>query len=397
MHDTLPVPFAGRGRLAAVVDELRRQVDARVDFVADSRDFRVAVLSPTDVRLIPGPSARDFLPADGVPMLDQALTQLADRLDPPMPVRYLRALIERAPVRFADLATGLLHDNGKRRLFRVLDGRVRAILGDTFRPIESLDVVVALLRGAQENPAVRVLEASLTASHLRVKLCNPTVFAAIDSAAPGTHEWIAPGDAASAEWRQRVGLTIEPPEDPQGGPSTLWPLVTASNSETGQGRMVGHVGTITRACCNLAIHEETLAHVHLGERLDSGMFRQDTVSAEAKAIALKARDLVAVAFDETRFRALVDTVRAATEQPVAAPVTAARNVLKLTDSIADSELDALVATFSTQPGRPTVYALGQAVARMAQDTQNADVAFERERLAGAIMRGEHSNAILQPA
>lgn len=388
MTATLPAPFRGRGRLEHVVAELRRQIDTRVDFVVDTADLRVQV-ADGKLWLVPGPSARDFLPADGLPMLDQAMLQLGERATPPVPARFLQAAVAQSPQRIADYLTAVMRDHHARRFVRCLDGKVRAFLSDRYRVIESLDVVGAVLQGAQDRP-VRILEASVSDSHVRIKLINPTVWDRLNEG-EAAHQWIKPGQRSNADWLARVGINID--DLPmQGGAETLWPIVTVGNSDTGHGGFGARIGLIQAICLNLAVTEQAVAHVHLGERLNEGVFTAETVSAEARAIALKARDVIMASFDQGKFAQLVAAMRLTNKHAVHAPVTAAQNVIGLAGALNERDLDALVRAFAHEP--QTVFGIGQAVARLAQDTNDPELANEREALAGAILAGKHTRAVL---
>jgi hypothetical protein len=393
-NELAPIPaFRGRGRVNELVAELRRQQDTRSDFTISTSDLSVRFDETGSALLVPGPSARDWLPRDGAPILDQALVQICERANPEVPVRFMRRAIEAAPTRFAEFLTGLLHDANSRRFVRVLDGRVRAFLSDRFRCYEALDVVGAVLAGASQNPSCRILEASITDSHVRIKLVNPDVFDFV-VANKGSHAWASPGMRANPKWTATTGFRFD--DLPmQGGESTVWPTATFSTSDTGHGGYNGDIGLLQAICANLATVEKRLAVVHLGARLAEGIYEHDTVQAEAKAISLKARDLISTAFDQAKFSALIERVRKSDAVAVDAPVSAAKNVIALGMGVGELDLDALVRAFGRE--RPTLYGLGQAVARLAQDTDDASVAAEREALAGQILTGRHRAELLAVA
>ena len=395
---TLP-PLRGRGRLPNVVAELRRQVDQRVDFVLPVRDLTAQVAPDGRLHLVPQPSARDFLPAAGLPLLDQALAQYAARLHPDVPLKFLRAACKLAPQRIADYLTGVMHDAGDKWFLRCLDGHVRAVLSDRYRVIESLDVVQSVLHGCQDLP-VRVLEASVSDSHVRIKLVNPAVYTALDhgpAAGQSPHTWLRPdgtgaGTRANQEYLAQVVGSDLAQAELQAGADTLWPTVTFGNSDTGHGSYHAQVGILQAACFNLATIERKIATVHIGERMDEGIFTAETVQASARAMLLRTRDLIAAAFDSAKFRELVALCTGAARTAVAAPATALANVIRLGPALADGDLDALVRAYAEE--RPTVYGVGQAVARLAQDKHDPEVAADLERLAGEILTGKHTRAVL---
>lgn len=392
----------GRGRLTDVVTELQRQVDQRVDFVADTRDMSVQVDKVDGVaqlRLMPSDSLRDWMPREGVQLLPQAVTQLFGRIGTPMPTKFGRDAMDKVPQRFADYVNGVMRDLNRRWFIRCLDDRVRAVLSDRYRVIESLDVARAALQGAREHgDGVRVLEASVTDTHVRIRLVNTAVWGALEDKAVtawdtgNIHQFARPGDRASAE-RRNLGQGFDD-VDMQGGDTTLWPLVEVGNSDTGHGGQYASIGLIQAICLNTCVQAQEVAHVHLGQRMRAGMFGQDTVTAEGRAIALKCRDVVKTAFDERRFRQLVEQAKAADAKEVTGPVTAFANIVKVDPTLADNDMDELVAAFSCE--RPSVYGVAQAISRVAQD-RPVDKAVDMERLAGDIIGGKFHDVVLAGA
>lgn len=388
-------PFTGRGQLTDIVAELRRRVDVRNDFVIDTRELSVKVDEDGKVRLMPSVSAMDFLPRDGMVLTDSALMQLAARCNPKMNSRFVRDAIKAAPARWADFTTGVMHDNHARRFVRCLDDTVRAVLSDSYRVIEPLDVVQSVLEGAQGQP-VKILEASITDKHLRIKLVNNEVFAKVEEAGPRgamDHTWIKPGATASNAYMGSAGNALAS-ANMQAGKNTVWPVVTVATSDTGHGSFNANVGIMQALCLNLVVIEKQVAHVHLGKRMEIG-FAADTVSAEAKAITLKARDTIRTAFDEGKFNALIDKLDKSRSAAIESPTTAIRNVIGMkTNALADSDLDALVDAIGNESR--TVYGVGQAVSRIAQDA-TVERAEELEKLAGQILVGNHNRAVLAAA
>lgn len=390
--------FRGRGSLKAVVDELQRQVDSRVDFVADNRDM---VLIP-DFDKAPGTmilkpkadSLRDFLPETGVHVLPQALMQLGSKAGPGIGARELKKLAEANPRRTADFLTGLMHDDPKRRLVRCLDGSCRAFLSDRYRVIDNLDLAKWSLGALKESGNGSVLEASLTDRHLRIKMVATEVWDAVERTrtADPSAKWYA-GGLGNQEYLSKVAARSTGDLPMQGGPDTCWPIVTVYNSETGHGGYGASIGILMAICFNLATVEERMANVHLGARLETGIYSRETVQAEAHSIMLKLRDTIRAGFDQQHFRALVDQIRDAAGKVIRAPQMACQNLVKASDAIGEQDLDGILAHFLREPGEPSVFNLGQAVARFAQDTEDADKADGLEALAGAILKGELTPAL----
>lgn len=385
-------PFRGRGSLAQVVTELKRQQVVREDVVMNVRDIAIAVdpdLGPIVISATN--SGRDYIPKDGLPLLDQALVQFAERAPVPPPIRFLRSAMQKYPLQTADWINSTMHEAGGNRLIRILDGKVRAFLSDRYRAIESLDVVAAALSGADElanADGVFVLEASVSDSHVRIKIVNTAVRDRLD-AEGGRHSFVTPGSTANSRFLGRVGFNASSVGVVPG--DVLWPIVTIANSDTGHGGFTADVGLIEAICTNLAVIAQSVRQIHLGERLDTGIYTTETIQAEARAITLKGRDTIAVAFNEDSFRSLVNGVRSQASRIALPPTKAADAIIRIGNGFNAVDMDALLARFAGSNG--SIYGIGSAVARLAQDTDDPEIADSRERLAGEIMTGKLNSSL----
>lgn len=389
--------FRGRGSLLDVVNELKRQTESRKDFVVDSRDLKVVPdldAAPGTLRLVAATdSVRDFLPREGHRLLPQALVQFAGKAGPGLGARELKKLAAANPNRTAEFLTGLAHDDPHRRLVRCLDDHVRAFLSDRYRVIDNLDLATWALQGLKDVGG-QVLEASVTDRHLRIKMVSTEVWDRVERERTGgdSRQWYA-GGLGNQQFLSRVSARSVEQLPLQGGQDTVWPIVNVTNSETGHGGYGASVGILQGICFNLATVEDRLVNVHLGSRLETGILSTETVQAEARAIMLKLRDTIQSGFDQDAFRRLVDTIRDAAAREIHSPSQATDLLVKASDALVDDDIDNLLGHFRAEPGVPSVYSLGQAVSRYAQDTDDADKADGLEALAGAVLRGDHNKAL----
>lgn len=385
-------PFKGRGRLEDIVTELRRQRDARHDFVIDTRDL---VVAPSDTDGSPvlkpaGSSALDFLPRAGLPMLDQAFVQLAQKAvpDPGVPMRFARRAWEHNAPRLADYLTGVMQDSGKRRMVRCLDDEVRAFLGDTYRTIDNLDIAAHALKVAQEHDAVPI-EASVTDSHLRLRFVSRAVQQELSRVrdSRSKRDWFAGGLGAQDALRKvAANAWGELPGD------VAHPALGFRNSETGHGGCDLDGGILLGVCFNLAWVRRMVHEVHLGARLEPGLFSAATAGKEAELIYAKVADAAEHYFTPETFAEIVARMEDAQSNTLRAPTVACNVAIRASTALSDGHLDALVAHFSAQPGGLTEFNLGQAVSRLAQDL-NPNAAEEAENLAGALCLGQHRREI----
>ena len=313
-----------------------------------------------------------------------AYHQLAERTSPPMPTRFFDALMEERPNRLADLVNGLHADDPKKRLVRCLDNEIRAWLSNSYRVLDNLDIAFTCMEEAQKKNA-QVFEADLSDRRMRIKFTTQDVWDKIDVTQRSGPQggWFA-GAIGNRDLMGKTIMGARIREELPGGPGTIHPVVTALNSETGHGGFHIRIGLLLGMCFNVATLETVVSRVHLGERLDEGMFSQETISAESKAIMLKARDAVRAAFDQNKFAAMVAKAKAAQADKLEAPGAAIDNIIA-TGAVNEEQREALLMYFHRDYD-PTRFGLAQAVSRLAQDLDDPDDAGELENLAGKIIK-----------
>lgn len=375
--------WSGRGSLTDLVGELERQKESKFDFVADTRNLAVTHREGGLFLVPQNAHTAEWIPSSGLPIRSGALDQMGEKCDPAIPVKFLRELSGRRPRRAAELLNNLIEDAPARRFIRCLDGSVRAFLSDRYRVLDNYDLAFAALDAVRQAGG-EVIEASLSDTHMRIKFTSRQIWDAIDvKRQDNGGNWYA-GGLGNQGYLSRVRARSG--GDLPGGPGTVHPLVTLSNSETGHGGLSVRIGLLQAICFNLATVEEVVGKVHLGERLSVGIFTEETVTAESKAIYLRARDTVKSAFNPEVFKRMVDLAKEAQAQEVHAPAAAVENVAKAV-SLPEKAKDALLAYF-VKDYDLTRYGLAQAVARLAQDEEDGESASGLEDLAGKVLRKE---------
>jgi hypothetical protein len=360
--------FIGRGRLQDVVLELNRQRESRVDVILDGRTLAVN----DKCRLVPvGPQAGEWLPTDGLPFKIEALKQLGQRLSPEVPGKFLETLAsERGPLA-GHLLTGLLQEP-KRHFVRCLDGQVRAVLSNRYRVIDNYDVAFAALEAVRRNGG-EALESRLSDKVMELTFTDRNTVerleGVIKTGGRGNHRF--------------VDLTKD--EDGGGGGEIVHPYVRVRNSETGHGGFDVSVGIFRSMCVNGVVVESLASQIHLGETLDVGRWSDETRSAESKAVMLKLADAVASAFHPETFKRMILIANRAQADKIDAPSAAVDQLIANSDLPQESR-DAILSYFLADYDASR-YGLSQAVARFAQDTDDADRASEIESLAGKVLVG----------
>lgn len=380
--NTPAIAWTGRGNLRSLMAELERQRESRIDFCCDTSMLRLRAAEGS-VRLVPAHvQAAEWLPSEGVQISDHALGQIGECAKPAVPGKYMRDLRDANPLAAAALvnATG----TAQRRFVRVLDGHCRAFLSDSYRVMDHYDTTFAALDVAK-NVGAKVLECSLTDSHMRIKLVNSAVFDRIadrQEQGGGAHEFVRMGQGANPRYRDAIDFTGGGFE--QVAPGLVHPVVTISNSETGEGGLNVKVGIFEAYCLNTALVDTAVRQIHLGRKMEEGVrYQRDTQQADATAMGLKIRDVITQAFNQDGFAELCGRVRAANAQTIEAPSAA---VGRLVDAglIPESRKDALLEHFLGR-GNKTAWGVAQGLTRLAQDSEDPAESAELELLAGKII------------
>ena len=257
--------------------------------------------------------------------------------------------------------------------------------------IDNYDVAKVALETCQKVGG-RVLEASITDSSMRLKMISPEIWDVIErtrTESPSS-SWYA-GGLGSQEYLSKVSANVRGDLPMHGGSETVWPIATVGNSETGHGRFFLRGGILQAICFNLATVEETFAHVHLGSRMSVGLFSRSTMEKEADLIYCQFRDAFTAMFTTESFQAIVSRVNNSANTEIQSPSMAIELTVKASDVLSDDDVSTLVDYFMKEPGN-SLYSLGQAVARMAQDLE-ADRAGDVESLAGDILTGKHTSKL----
>lgn len=378
--------FRQRGSLQQMVDELDRQRATKVDFVADQRMLTVCAKLDDKQRgcglvLLPkGGQEREWVQPEGAPIKLPAMRQLCHRVEPGVPAQFWDKLLAERPYRAEALLTGLMTDTGKRNLIRCLDGQVRAVLSNHYKVVDHLDMAVTALETAREFNG-EVLEGSLSDTHMRLKMISRDLWDSIEARRSEGGNWYV-GGLGSQEYLGRVAAKSE--GDMPGGPGTIWPCVTVSNSETGHGGIHLRLGVLAGICFNLATVEDVISEIHLGGAMAAGVYSDETRTLEAKTIAAKLQDAIRAAFTPATWRRIVGQVKGAAAIPIEAPGAAVDNLVTL-GKLTEVKRDAVLEHFLTDYRRDC-YGLSQAIARTAQDEVDPDAAHDLEWLAGEMIR-----------
>jgi hypothetical protein len=404
--------------LADMADLLKQQRTRALDVVAPASAISsrggLLVVSGTEVAL----DENGATPTAGEYRLTRtAESGLADKLNIPLP--YLRRMRETGRFDLYDInVDGWLHgwmgdppvlaEDGpvaepdpRKFLVRILrgdadgEGYVRAVLSDTYKVIDSLDVLLATLDGIREaGVTVDVRECDLSESKMYVKLWSPQVAAVAPKLLENYRSPFEGGvmrfggdgrgwDLERArEAAAREGLAFEPGKEP-----IVFAGFVLSNSDIGLGRFSIAPQIVIQACGNgLTITGDAIAKTHLGGRLDEGRIRwsDDTEAANLALIRKQTRDAVRDFLSPQYVQAKVEELVEDAGTPVESAKDAVQIVAKKLQ-FTEAESDSILEHFLLG-GQRTAGGLMQAVSSVAQTVEDGDRAAELEAQAIPAMK-----------
>jgi hypothetical protein len=335
--------------LQELAAELDRQAKTKKDFVADTRKLHM-VADDSDIA-----ERRVVLEGvnGGMRLRPIAHGQRAATLGIPKP--YYDRMLEQQPDLLAVNVNRWLETQPARKLIRTLDGSVRAILSDSYRPLDNYDLAEAVLPKLTTLQA-QVVSSEVTDSRFYLKAVTDRIQGEVKK-----------GDMVQA------GLVV-------------------SNSEVGQGSLRVEALDFRLVCLNGMIRESAIRKAHLG-RGARGMdaiedareyFRDETRAADDRAFFLKVQDAAASMFDEIRFTKRIEqyaeaqTIAITREPEAVVELTAKRYGLN------DTERTGILRHLLTG-GDMSKWGLANAITRAAQDVESYDRATELEALGGQVV------------
>jgi hypothetical protein len=324
--------------LIGLVKELERQRENSLDLIVESENLWAIPDEEEGVRL-------------GIPdrgqwyLTEWAHLQLAEKLG--IPKRYYDRMREAGK-------TELLADNinawleGKeRRLIRILDGRIRAILSDRYRIIDNYDFVFLALDEFKKKETVEIYRIDLTETMLYLKALDRTLTASIKE------EDIVYG-----------GLILR-------------------NSEVGASALRVEPFILRKVCRNGLILKHSLKKIHLGRQTletDFMAWSDETRKLEDKALWSKVRDVIRATFDKQVFQGWVKRLRESVWVGIEKPIEAVNNIVRHLN-LSEEQRSQLLMHFSEH----TKYGLINAITRLARDRGNVDEQIRLEEFGGRLL------------
>lgn len=287
--------------------------------------------------------------------------QLADKCG--IPRKYYEAMLAAGMVDLtAENVNAWLIKQGDRRLVRVADGQIRAILSDRYRVLDNYDLAFLTMERAKEHDA-KVQRCDLTETRMYVKLV-----------VPGYAEYLREQGKVDSRHLSDLDLTKDPHV----------PGLIVSNSEVGDGAFRVEPFVFRLVCSNGLIGETSLYKVHLGQRMEIGelAFKDDTRKALDDALWKQVRDIIDGTFNGEILHQYMNKLRTANIIEIPKPQEAIDATAKNLDLSEERKLDLL--RYFAKEG-DTVFGLINGITRLAQDVENYDEQIRMERYAGEVL------------
>lgn len=345
-----------------LAQELTRQLDAKQDYIADTRQVEVI---PQDEGVTLG-----LGDVGQFGVTRHTHRQLGDRCG--IPARYYDRMLVDSPDLLAHNVNHWLKTEPENRMIRTLDGNARAFLSDRYRPLDNYMLADSTLPVLTKAGA-QVVSCDITEKKFYLK-----------AILPGEGEEIGPPDV---DWEWGKGHHEV---------HVVQPGICISNSEVGAGALAVQPAIHTVHCTNLTVwNDAQLRKYHIGRNNgngrngdDDGIFKY--MSDETKirmdaAVWSQVADLVQAALTGAVFQEIVTELRSSRNNPIEASPVKAVEALNDYAALTEGERDGVL-THLTQGGDLSQYGLHQAVTRTAEDVEDYDRASDLELLGGKIVR-----------
>jgi hypothetical protein len=344
--------------LQELAAEIERRAANKTDFIAPVGKFEMTVVEDKPVIALQNGEVKTF----GINSV--AHNQLAEYAG--IPKAYYDRLADNDPALLATNVNRWIHDEekqGQRRLIRVLDNKVRAVVSDKFRCLDNEQLAEAVLPVLLDQNLM-ILACEITERRMYIKAVDRSIEVQVPTGK-------AMGD----------------------GTHTIFdccaPAITIGNSEVGMGALYIESGVWTKACTNLATFGSAMRKYHTGARADVSddvfaLLSDRTKQITDAAVWSQTRDLVKAAFDQAKFEATCKKLGQAGKVAIEGDVVEVVESVGRKLNIDGSERKGILAQL-IKGGDLTQYGLHAAVTRYSADVEDFDRATELERLGGRVI------------
>lgn len=345
--------------LQELAAELDRQMKTKKDYITPVEKMRAVATIERGAPIFGiNLDQHGFFPTTKI-----ANEQLAGLTKIPMP--YFRRMEAEAPGLLSINVNRWLEDEAKagtRRMARTLDGSLRALLSDAFRPMDNYDLANVILP-EMIRLDLMVTSCEVTETRMYIKAFHKSLQ---DQIPVGLQLGVGHSkiDAVAA------GLS-------------------ATNSEVGKGSLRFESGIYTFGCTNMATFGTNIKKYHVGQRAEMSpevyaMLTNETKRKQDIALWGSVKDVMNAAFTPEGFAGNVEKLKAAAADQIEKPITEVIEVMQERFGWNETE-GASILDHLSRGGDISRYGLHSAVTRMSADVESYDRATELERDGGRII------------
>ena len=328
------------------------------------------------------PEMDELLKSTGVTAADTELTtlllkpldafnrQLAGRFE--IPFQYYKRLMEDGNVPLLDQNVNHWFSSIKRnyliRCFASEDnttGVVRAILGDRYRILDNLDVLMAALDAVRQSGVnIQIESADITDTKMYVRFIAPDV---VQDSPNLLKNYRVPSKDKGTDYGIHAGFIL-------------------TNSETGHGSSFVAPRLVVAACRNgMIMKQDATNKVHLGGRMDEGRidWSEETKTKNVELIIAQVKDAVKQYTSAEYLGATIDKLEGNGTSELNHPIDAIANISRDLNFSEEKQKDLLA--YFMQSSDLTGFGVAQAVTYFAHKKADADEQFELEAVAMDIV------------
>lgn len=337
--------------IETLVQELERQAKTKQDFVLNTRS---AVLQ-NDEFIKLGVTLEGQYKA--LPMTKHAHQQVATRIG--IPWKYYERMGKESKDLLTQNVNHWFHTEPENRMFRTLDGKVRAVVSDKYKRIDNYEVLSTLLPILRQNPNIQIKSQDVTPTHMYLKAVYTDTRYEVQS--------------------KRVGDFVEAG-------------FMLTNSEIGLGAVTFTPFFHFLVCTNGMVSNragETFRATHMGKRFDiedktGATLSQETIALETQTTLSRLGDAMRHCTNPETVRRNITRLQESVQRPIQQrPTEAVEQAAKLL-SLTEAEQDGVL-THLIQSDDFSQYGLINAITRTAQDVPSYDRATELEAMGTKVL------------
>lgn len=330
--------------LMELAAELERQKASKRDFIASGALLSVRTNEETK-------QTRISLGETDLGVNATAHDQIASRLE--IPSKYYDRMRNESPALLDQNVNHWFSKNFSPYLVRAMDGNMRALLSNKYRPLDNADLAEVALPQLIAAGA-EVASCEVTEKRLYIKAVTPKLSFEVKK-----------GDIVQA------GIVI-------------------SNSEIGMGSLSIEPLLYRLVCLNgCIINDAKIRKTHVGRgNADfqgvTQFFRDETREMDDRAFWMKVRDTLAAVFSDIGFAGFAEQFKKAQDDTIVADVVKVVEITQKRYQLTEGEKSGVLHHL-IQGGDMNRFGLINAITRTAQDVPDYDRSTELERLGGTIL------------